>query len=277
MVKSQLFQVFFGITLVPLGIYAFVAILLFFLQSRLVYFPEAQIVATPAERGLPYEEVNFTTDDGVELNGWFVPAGSGRALLFCHGNAGNISHRLESLEIFHQLGLNTFIFDYRGYGKSRGRTTEQGTYRDAEAAWNYLTSQKGFPADKIIVFGRSLGGPIAAHLAAKKHPAALILESTFTSLPELGARLYPLFPVRLLSRFQYDTAAYVRRISCPLLVVHSPGDDVVPYTLGVELHRAAKAPKDFLEIRGDHNSGFLLTGRAYVTGLKAFIDQHVPD
>jgi len=277
MVKSQLLQVLLGITAVPLGIYAFLALLLFFVQARMIYFPEARIVATPAERGLAYEEVDFKTEDGVILNGWFVGGGSDRALLFCHGNAGNISHRLESLEIFQQLGLNTFIFDYRGYGKSTGRTTEQGTYRDAEAAWNYLTSEKGFPADKIIVFGRSLGGPIAAHLAAAKHPAALILESTFTSLPDLGARLYPLFPVRLLSRFQYNTAASVREIKCPLLVVHSPGDDVVPYDLGVELFRLANAPKEFLAIRGDHNSGFLLTGQAYVTGLRFFLDKYVPD
>jgi hypothetical protein len=277
MVKSQLLHVFLGVTAVPLGIYAFLALVMFFFQSRMVYFPDAQIVATPAERGLPYEEVEFKTEDGVDLNGWFVAGGSERALLFCHGNAGNISHRLESLEIFHHLGLNIFIFDYRGYGKSKGRTTEEGTYRDAEAAWNYLTSQKAFSPDKIIIFGRSLGGPIAAHLASTKNPAALILESTFTSLPDLGARLYPFFPVRLLSHFRYSTAAYVRRVKCPLLVAHSPGDDIVPYDLGVEVYRAASGPKEFLEIRGDHNSGFLLTGQAYVTGLKSFIDKHVPD
>lgn len=277
MVKSQLLHVVLGITAVLLGIYAVLSLLLFFLQAHLIYFPEARIIATPAERGLPYESVDFKTEDGVDLNGWYIAGGSDRVLLFCHGNAGNISHRLESLVIFHQLGLNIFIFDYRGYGQSQGRTTEKGTYRDAQAAWDYLTVQRGFPANKIIIFGRSLGGPIAASLAAREQPAALILESTFTSLPDLGARLYPLFPVRLLSRFQYRTAAYVRRVTSPLLVVHSPSDDLVPYDLGVKVYRAASAPKEFLEIRGDHNSGFLLTGQTYVTGLRSFIDNLVVD
>lgn len=277
MVKSQMLHVLLGIAAVPLGLYALLALMLFFFQARLVYFPDEQLVATPADRGLPYEAVDLKTEDGVELYGWFIAGGGKRALLFCHGNAGNISHRLESLEIFHQLGLNTFIFDYRGYGKSKGQTTEIGTYRDAESAWKFLTAQKGFAADQIIVFGRSLGGPIAAQLASRKNPAALIVESTFTSLPDLGARLYPLFPVRLLSRFRYNTAEYVRGVACPVLVIHGRSDDIVPYDMGVEVYRAAVGPKAFLELRGDHNSGFLLTGQAYLAGMKSFIEKHVPD
>lgn len=277
MFKSYWAHVLMYILIVPLGLYVVFAFFLYLFQTSLVYFPDPKLIATPHQIGLAYDAVDFKTEDDVGLSGWFIPGSSSRVVLFCHGNAGNISHRLESIQTFNRLGLSTFIFDYRGYGESDGKATEQGTYRDAKAAWNYLVKEKGYSPDKIIIFGRSLGGAVAAHLVMQNKPAALILESTFTSLPDLGARLYRLFPVRLLSRFNYATADYLRHASCPVLVIHSVDDDIVPFDLGLRVYEAATQPKEFLEIRGDHNTGFILSKALYVTGLKSFINKHVHD
>ena len=277
MLRSNSMNILFYISAIAAGIYISLMLLLFVFQSSLIYFPDNRIISTPHEIGLKFDAIDFRSMDGVELFGWFIPGDSDVVVLFCHGNAGNISNRLDSLRIFNRLGLNTFIFDYRGYGKSKGRATEQGTYRDAGAAWNYLVKEKSFPEDRIIIFGRSLGGAIAAHLAMTKQPAALILESTFSSIPDLGAELYPLFPVRLLSRFRYATAEFVRRVHCPVLVMHSPGDDIVPYDLGVQVYQAANESKEFLQMSGDHNNGFLISGDTYLDGMRSFINKYVQE
>lgn len=257
------------------GLYVLLLLFIFVFQANLIYFPTGRIHHTPGDIGLSYNAVTFRAADGVSLTGWFIPASSDMVVLFCHGNAGNISDRLDSIKIFHHLGLNTFIFDYRGFGESEGRISEQGSYLDAEAAWNYLVQERGFAPERIVVFGRSLGGAVATHLAMARAAGALVIESTFTSIPDLGARLYPLFPVRLLARFSYPTSDYIARVRCPVLVVHSPEDDIVPYDLGMKVYQAANEPKEFLEIAGDHNSGFLLSGARYVRGLKAFINKYL--
>lgn len=262
---------------IPCLIYAAVALLLYLFQSSLVYFPTRVLAATPAAVDLAFEDVSFTTADGVTLHGWFVPAPSPRAtLLFFHGNAGNISHRLESLLIFHRLGISVFIVDYRGYGRSGGEPTEQGTYQDAVASWRYLTEDRGISAGDIIVFGRSLGGAVAAWLAAQVHPAALIVESSFTSVPDLAAKIYPFLPVRFLSRFEYDTRSAVARAPCPVLVVHSLDDEIVPFDHGNLIFEGAREPKALLTIRGGHNDGFLLSGEVYLEGLRAFLGRALP-
>jgi fermentation-respiration switch protein FrsA (DUF1100 family) len=244
---------------------------LFFFQSHLLYSPSRQVGVTPNVVGLEYEPVKIVTDDGVLLDGWFVPAKNPRGvLLFFHGNAGNISHRVDSLKIFNKLGLSTLIFDYRGYGLSEGAISEEGSYRDAEAAWRFLTERK-FSTEKIVIFGRSLGAAIAAHLASRHTPGALIIEAGFVSIPELGGKLYPWLPVRWLVRFAYDTAAYLSKVSCPVLIVHSPDDEIIPFTQGRKLFENAIQPKRFLQIRGGHNDGFLVSGRDYIDGLDDFL------
>jgi hypothetical protein len=252
--------------------YAAVAGLMYAFQPKLLYFPMRALVATPQAAGMDYESVTLRTEDGVALHGWFVPAEGARGtLLFFHGNAGNISHRLDSLAIFHRLGLSTLIVDYRGYGQSEGKPTEEGTYLDAEAAWRHLTETRGIAPERVVVFGRSLGGAVAAHLAANHRPAALIVESGFVSVPDLAAGLYPWLPVRLLSRFRYDTAGAMARAECPVLIVHSPEDEIVPYAQGRALFDRAREPKRFLELRGGHNEGFLASGASYTEGLDAFL------
>jgi hypothetical protein len=251
--------------------YFLVALGLSCAQDKLVYHPVRGIDVTPEAAGLDFEEVSFAAADGVKLHGWFIPAENPRAvILHCHGNAGNISHRLELLRICHDLGLSTFIFDYRGYGRSEGTPTEDGTYLDAEAAWKYLTETRKVPPGEIIFHGQSLGGAVAANLASKHTPRALILESTFTSIPD-WTRSTALAPFCWVCRYRYDTKAILPNLHCPVLVIHSPGDDLIPYRHGRRLFELANEPKRFVEIRGDHNSGFLVSGATYTEGLRGFV------
>ncbi len=268
---------FWKFLLLCVCLYAGLTALIYFRQSSLIYYPNLPsraLGATPQHLGLAYEDVELVTADRVRLHGWFVPAENARGtLLFFHGNAGNISHRLDSIAIFNRMNLDVLIIDYRGYGQSQGRISEKGSYRDAEAAWYYLTESRGIAADGIIVFGRSLGASIAAWLASQHAPAALIVESGFSSVPSMAQRLYPFLPVRWLSKFRYDTARYVSTLACPLLVVHSPNDEIIPYAEGRQIFDAAPADKQFLDIRGGHNDGFYISGRTYTDGLNTFIDR----
>ncbi len=251
--------------------YAVVVLLACALQDRLIFFPGRELWATPESRGLEYEDVDFAASDGTRLHGWHVPArGDAPTVLFCHGNAGNISHRLDSIEIFHRIGASVFIFDYRGYGRSEGSPTEQGVYSDVDGAWRWLTVERGVDPARIMLFGRSLGGAVAAFAAERHAPAGLILESTFTSLADVGRAHYFFLPVKLMVGDAFDTLGRLERIACPVLVAASPEDEVVPGRHGTALYEAARGPKMFLPLVGDHNHGFLDTGRPYMDGLEAF-------
>ncbi len=264
-----------SLSLVILTVYLGYSAFLYAYQPKLIYYPVRQLTATPSQIGLAYERVAIDTEDGVRLDGWFIPADVSRGtVLFFHGNAGNISHRLDSIAIFHKLNYSVLIFDYRGYGQSEGKPSEEGTYRDGEAAWRYLTEQKQVAPREIVFFGRSLGGAVATCLAARQTPRACILESVFTSAPDLAAQLFPLFPSRLLCRYDYNTAAAIKKINCPVLIIHSPQDDIIPFSHGRKLFEAASEPKAFLEIRGDHNTGFLASGSLYTNGLADFLEKY---
>lgn len=261
--------------LIVIGGYVLVCAIAFALQARLVYFPDHDDAGDPSRVGLDFREVFFETVSGRRLHGWMVPApdgGTGYTLLYCHGNAGNITHRLESIRQFVELGLSVFIFDYGGYGKSEGRPGEQTTYDDAEAAWDCLTGELGVDDRTVILFGRSLGGAVAIEMARRVRARALIVESCFTSVPELGSRLYPWLPVRLLSRIRYDNARKVTRLRLPKLFVHSMDDDVVPFGMGRRLYHRAARPKEFLRIRGTHNDGFIVSEPAYDEGIRKFLE-----
>ncbi len=266
---------FISIILTAAGVYALIVLLLFLGQARLLYFPNVPTRALgpgPDSIGLAYEAVEIITEDGIRLDAWEVPASEPRGVvLFFHGNAGNISHRLDSLKIFHDLNVSTLIFDYRGYGRSGGKVSEQGTYRDAEAAWRYLTKQRRIPSSQIVLFGRSLGAAVAAYLASQQRPAALIIESGFVSVPELAAQIYPWLPVRWMARFKYPIREYLDKVSLPVLIVHSRDDEIIPYAQGTSLFEGAHEPKHFLELRGGHNDGFLVSGRHYFNGLEMFL------
>lgn len=266
------------VLLTGVAVYALLMAYVYVFQARLIFFPNVPgrtLAATPSQIGLRFEEVRITTADQVDLHGWYVPAAAGApAVLLCHGNAGNIAHRLDWLEIFRGMGFAVLLFDYRGFGQSSGTPTEQGTYLDAQAAWDYLTNTKGFSPRSIVIVGESLGGPIAAHLAKDVAPGALILVSTFTSVPDLARTFYWYLPVRLLARFQYPTAAYVARVRVPTLVIHSRDDETIPFLHGEELRRRASGPAQLLEIFGDHNAAFMLSGPKLTEGMRSFLEGH---
>jgi uncharacterized protein len=265
-------RMWFNLILIVVLSYLGIALFLYLYQDRMVFVPHRGLEATPATVGLTFEDVELTTEDGIRVHGWYLPAPHpAPTLLFFHGNAGNISHRLASLQIFHQLGVNTLIIDYRGFGRSEGRPSEQGTYHDATAAWRYLTETRKTPAGEIVIFGRSLGGAVAAWLAERVSPRALILESAFLSIPEVGAESYPFLPVRLLSRFKYETGRHVAAVQVPVLIAHSPDDEVIGFRHGETLFRMANPPKQFLRFSGPHNGGFLDSGESYTGGLAAFL------
>ena len=262
--------------LVLAGAYALLVALVYLTQDRLIYFPTTTLITTPDRHGLDYEDVQLVAEDGVRLHGWFIPAADARGtLLFFHGNGGNLSHRIDSLRIFHDLGFSVFILSYRGYGQSQGRPGEAGIRRDATAAWRYLREERGMPAAEIVVFGRSLGAAVAAELAARERPGALILESAFTSAGDLGAEVYPWLPVRWLIRHEYDVRGALRDIDVPVLIAHSREDEIVPFRHATELKAATGASVRLLEMRGGHNDGFLRSGAAYREGLRDFLDEYL--
>jgi fermentation-respiration switch protein FrsA (DUF1100 family) len=267
-------RVLLFVILIAAGTYLVIVAYVYLKQGSMLYFPSKEIAATPAHIGLPFEEVSFRTTDGVQIAAWYIPAQPANergVVLFSHGNAGNISDRLDSIRIFHGLNLGVLIYDYRGYGRSGGSPTEEGTYRDAEAAWEYLVTYRRVKPEKIVLFGRSLGSAVATEMALRKRAAALIIESGFTSVPDLGSTFFPHLPVRLISRFHYNTAAKVERITIPKLIIHSPDDEIVPFDHGRTIFERAAAPKAFLQIRGGHNEGFLMSGPVYINGLNDFL------
>jgi fermentation-respiration switch protein FrsA (DUF1100 family) len=260
--------------LVIAGAYLLLVAFVYLTQASMLYLPNIpgrELLAAPDAVRLDYEDITLEASDGVSVHGWFVPSDSPRVLLYFHGNAGNISHRLYSIKEFHDLGLSVFIIDYRGYGQSSGKPTEQGLYRDGEAAWRYLTGERGIAPEDIIVFGRSLGGSVASWIAAREKTAALIVESSFTSVPDIGQDAYPWLPVRWLSRFEHSTRNEVAKATCPVLVVHSRDDEIIPFHHGQAIYGAANEPKQFLEIRGGHNDGHAVSATVYSDGIQAFL------
>lgn len=245
----------------------------YFKQPDMVFFPLKEIRDAPSNWGIDYENVKIETlDKSVELHGWFIPKkGAKKTLLFFHGNAGNISQRMDSIKIFHDLGLNVFIIDYRGYGLSTGKPNEQGLYDDARSAWEYLAQTKGIPASSIIIFGRSLGGAVATQLASEVPAAGLILESTFSSATDVARHLMPFLSYLVYMRFSFNTADTIRKVKLPLLVLHSPTDDIIPFKLGKKVYDAGNNPKTFYQMTGDHNSGFMDSQPGYQKTLEKFI------
>ncbi len=265
--------------------YIGLALILYFMQPKFVYDPTRELPYTPAELGLDFEEVTFKTGDRLQLHGWFVPAtakslgeagtapnadlsGVAKAktdftVLYCHGNGGNMMFFLDMVNLLNGLGVNCFIFDYRGYGSSEGRPSENGTYLDVRAAYRWLTKKKGIAPQQIIIFGWSLGASVAAYLAGKVRSAGLVIEGAFTSYADIGSKYYPYMPVKWFARFNYPTIDYIRKVKRPVMVIHSRDDETVPFEFGLSLYDAANEPKEFIELRGGHNEAFLTSSETY--------------
>lgn len=253
--------------------------LMFFLlrwfEHRQVYFPSRSFRGSAESLARPWEDAYFQTADGQKINGWFFPARTNSprahlAVLLCHGNAGNIGDRLGLYEVLLAAGVNVFAFDYRGYGRSTGRPSESRTYLDAQAAYDWLRI-RGIAGANIIALGESLGGGVAGELAVRVPLRGLILQSTFTSIPDLGAELFPWLPVRTLSTIRYDTLAKLPRIRIPILVMHSRSDSLVGFHHGQKLFASANEPKTFCELEGDHNEALSSGLERYREGLDRFL------
>lgn len=249
------------------------------LEKTLIYYPDKYIEATPAEYGLAFEEVFFLTSDGMELHGWWIPAGGGGAarptILWMHGNAGNISHRLHNARLLHdRLDVNIFLFDYREYGLSQGEVSEEGTYTDADGALAYLMSRPDLDSSRLVYFGRSVGAAVAVELARRRAPAALILESPMTSIRAMARAIFPWLPVGSLLSTKYDSLAKIGALRVPLLVLHGTADEIVPFAQGQELFEAANEPKRFYAIEGArHNDTYFVGGEDYLSAWETFLDE----
>jgi fermentation-respiration switch protein FrsA (DUF1100 family) len=245
------------------------------IEDQFIFHPSAAIEQTPGRVGLDFEDVFFATRDGLRLNGWFIPHRQARStLVWFHGNAGNISHRVENIKLLHdKVKINIFIFDYRGYGRSEGSASEEGTYLDGEAALALIQKRLGMEPKKIVFFGRSMGAAVAVEMANRFDSQALILESPFLSIRAMAREVFPFLPIGFLLRTQYDIGHKIQKIKTPLLVLHGDQDEVVPFAQAKMVFDAAPEPKKFFTIAGArHNDTYLVGGEPYFEQLKAFID-----
>ena len=272
------------VSLVLIGL----VVLIMTFEDRFIYFPAKfpegfwDVGSLPRAQGEIFPEIQdceFASGDGVKLHGWFcTPAvvGSGATkaemtMLWLHGNAGNISHRYEIINRFVKIPVNVFIIDYRGYGKSEGKPSEEGLYRDAQGAWDFLVNDLRIPPDRIVVFGKSLGGAIAIDLATRIQPAGLIVQSSFSSAADMAATVMPLLPKSLLHH-RLDSVSRIEQVSCRKLFIHSQADEIVPFRLGKKLFDAAPEPKEFYEVKNaPHNETCFVGGAAYIDKLREFI------
>ncbi|MCR9141115.1 MAG: alpha/beta hydrolase [bacterium] len=257
------------------------------IQDQLTYHPIRRHAYAPADYGLSVQEHRVPTPTGERLHAWYLPAAeespdesSSFVLLYSHGNAGNLSHNLRSLRQLHQLGISVFIYDYRGYGESTGIPDEAGLYADAHAALDYLRNTLKIPAERVLYFGRSLGGAMAVDLAARRPARALILESTFTSAVDVGAEVYWFLPVSLLARNRFESLERLRTHALkdvngedlPVLIIHGRQDRLVPFAHAERLHAAARTKrKTLLEIQGGHNDAFLVSKKRYEAAFADFL------
>ncbi|GBD96047.1 MAG TPA: alpha/beta hydrolase [Nitrospirae bacterium] len=242
-----------------------------FLEKKSLYFPVRKIESVPRDTGLDYEEVFVTTKDGIEISAWFIPSESSRAtILFSHGNGGNISHRLEKMKILNDLDLDIFIFDYRGYGMSKGNPSEEGLYLDAEAVYDYLVNEKKIPARKIVGYGESLGGAVIIDLASKRELGGIIIEGSFTSIRDMAKKYFPFIPA-FVYRTSFDSFEKIKNIKSPKLHFHSISDEIVPFELGKKLFDNALEPKEFVELQGGHNDAFIISQDVFITGIDLFL------
>ena len=254
-----------------------------FIEKRLVFHPnKSNDSTTPDAYGLEYEDVTFRTEDGLDLNGWFfqgknsTPDDGLHTLLWFHGNAGNINRRLDNLKMLHdRVPVNVFIIDYREFGKSEGKVTEKGTYLDARAALAYLHSRQDVKNEKIIFYGRSLGSAVAVELALKEKCCALVLETPFTSIKEMGKTLYPFLYISLnFLRTKYDSLSKIKDIKVPILIMHGDKDELVPIGHGKKLFEEANEPKEFYTIPGAmHNDTHIVGGEEYFDVIRDFVNK----
>jgi pimeloyl-ACP methyl ester carboxylesterase len=244
------------------------------LENRLIFHPTTEIARTPRDVGLEYQDLYFTTADNVRLNGWFIPHPQASAtMIWFHGNAGNIGDRVDNIKLLHdKTRISIFIFDYRGYGRSPGSSSETTTYLDGEAAMKFVRRQLKVESKNLVIFGRSLGAAVAAEMASRHDSRAVILESPFASIGEMVKVMLPALPIGPLLSAKFDVIDKVGKITAPLLVLHGDQDEIIPFEQGQRVFAAARHPKQFYPIKGaGHNDTFIAGGDGYYERLKSFI------
>ena len=244
-------------------------------ENRLIFQPSTEILRTPRDVGLEYQDLYFTTADNVRLNGWFIPHPQATAtLLWFHGNAGNISNRVDNIKLLHdKTHVSIFIFAYRGYGRSPGSSSEATTYLDGEAAIEFVRTQLKVESKNLVIFGRSLGAAVAAEMAIRHDSRAVILESPFVSIREMAKVILPMLPIGPLLSAEFAVIDKVGKIKVPLLVLHGDQDEIIPFAHGERVFAAGREPKQFYPIKGaGHNDTFVAGGNAYYERLRSFID-----
>ena len=244
------------------------------MEGSFIFFPEKLLEITPKEVGLSFEDLYLPTADGVRINAWYVPYPDAKvALLWFHGNAGNLGHRVEQLRYLHrEVRINVLMIDYREYGRSEGQVSEEGTYQDALAAYDYLAKRPDLDPTRIVSYGQSLGAAVAVELAIQRELYGLILEAPFTSIQAMAKVHYPWFPIGSLLSIRYDSLSKISKVSVPLLILHGDRDEIVPYEHGKKLYDAANAPKQFYTIQGaGHNDTYIVGGEGYFRVMGDFI------
>lgn len=249
------------------------------LEKQMIYYPAKYPDGfwEPERFGVPVKDCWFTAEDGVRLHGWYaegVESDLDLTLLWYHGNAGNITHRLENMRDLLDLGVNVFIIDYRGYGKSEGEPDEPGLYKDGVAAYDYLIDEKDHTKDNIVLFGRSLGSAVAVEVATQREVRGMVLESAFTDAKAMARIIMPFLPVGAVISSKFDSIGKIRDINVPVLFTHGDRDTIVPIDLGKELYKAANEPKTFYTIQGaDHNDTYIVGGADYYQTIKKFLEE----
>lgn len=277
--KTKLLDILRLSLMTVVSVLIILAVLVMIFENKFIFFPAKYQAGQYAQAAtIPgLTDCWMTTEDGIKLHGWFLPAdGALATLVMLHGNAGNISSRYAIIAVLRTYGFNVLIFDYRGYGRSDGVPSEDGIYIDGRTAFDYAAKLPQVDSQKIVLWGTSLGGAVAVDVAAKRQPAGLILESTFTSAADMAAEHYPFF-VRYLLRTNLNSIEKIAQIHTPLLVMHGNKDRTVPLRLGKELYAAANEPKEFYEIPGaDHNNTFMAGGAAYLQRVREFVMKNIP-
>jgi len=255
-----------------LAIYFIVTVIVYFIQEKIVFVPFKHLIITPDKLNMKYEDILLKSQDGVKIHGWyFENKGADYTILFLHGNAGNISHRLENVKKLLDTGFSVFIIDYRGYGKSEGKPAEQGVYSDAIAAYNFLINEKKVDKEKIVIFGRSLGGAIATHLATLKECQALIIESTLLSAKEVAKSIFPYKFFYFVTKDMFNNEKKINKVKVPVLFIHGKNDEIIPFYHGKKLYEIFKGKKAFYELKGRHNDTYTLQEKEYFKVIKDFV------
>lgn len=262
-----------SIILTIIAVYLLLLLFMYLFQSKLIFLPSTEFVITPKEAGILAEDVWVETEDGERLHGWFFPNDSAKyVVIFSHGNAGNISNRIDIAKFLNESGLGVFLYDYRGYGQSSGQPDEEGLYRDIEAVVDYIKNEKDYSEQQIILYGRSLGGAIASYAATKYNVGGLVIDSTFKNLKSMVSELYPFVPV-VLAKYSFPNELYLRNIrDIPVMVMHSPNDTLIDISHGKYLYQIVAEPKKFVELRGGHNDNFHSSVNIYNQHWSEFLE-----